>query len=258
VTGRDGEAWRAISDELEQWRSQGRRAQFWWRDDDAIAKTAELSRLITLTRSAEIPLALAVIPGCLDDSLAPMLAGERRITVVPHGWRHENYAGETEKKAEFGDHRPVCELLAEVALGLAQVEESFGEQASAIFVPPWNRLDERLVGLLPRARIVAFSRYGPRQCKTPAPGIVEINCHVDPVHWRGGGGFLGLDGILQPLLSLLRNQRLSNAVACEPIGLLTHHLVMDDETWSFVTDLIDILQLSEAADWRSVDEIIRV
>lgn len=251
-------AWRALSDELSAWRDCGRSAQFWWRDDDAVADSGELARLLTLTADAAAPLALAVIPGGLHGSLPPALEGYDHVAVLPHGWRHQNHAPAEEKKAEFGSHRPVYELLADVALGWTQVEKTFADRARPNFVPPWNRVDERLIVLLPRAGIGGISRYGQRRAVQPAADVVEVNCHIDPVYWRGGGGFVGVEAALRPLLALLAEQRRRANEEGEPIGLLTHHLVMDDNTWRFIAELVDLLAQSGSARWRSIDEITRV
>ena len=42
--------WEPLAEELERWRLAGRRADFWLRDDDAVEPTAELDRLLGLTR----------------------------------------------------------------------------------------------------------------------------------------------------------------------------------------------------------------
>jgi len=52
--------WGALEAELDIWQSAGRSASFWWRDDDAIAATPELDRLLALAQDA--PIGLAVIP----------------------------------------------------------------------------------------------------------------------------------------------------------------------------------------------------
>jgi hypothetical protein len=250
--------WRQLEQELARWREAGRRLQIWWRDDDAVATTAPLERLIDLTEAAAIPLALAVIPGDLHESLPPALRGRGHVTALPHGWRHENHAPPEDKKAEFGGHRPVHELLADAAMGWNRIEAAFGAAARPIFVPPWNRVDERLIELLPRAGMAGISRYGLRKAAEPAPRVVEVNCHVDPVNWRGGGGFVGLEAALRPVLAILREQRRAPPGAGEPIGLLTHHLVLDEDTWDFVAEFADLLAQSGAVHWRSVDEITRV
>ena len=84
----------------------GRRPVFWLRDDDAVAPGAALDRLLGLTGRFEVPVALAVIPAHAGTALAERIADERLVTVVVHGWSHENHAPPGKKKQELGLHRP--------------------------------------------------------------------------------------------------------------------------------------------------------
>src|SRR5215472_4002810 len=86
--------WPDLAEELERWGEAGREATLWWRDDDAIAASAELDRLV--------PLALAVIPALADAGLAARLAAARQseVAVLQHGWRHTDHA-DGGRKSEF-------------------------------------------------------------------------------------------------------------------------------------------------------------
>jgi hypothetical protein len=52
--------WPDVVDELDRWRDAERVATLWWRDDDAVAPSARLDRLVTI--AGKVPVALAVIP----------------------------------------------------------------------------------------------------------------------------------------------------------------------------------------------------
>ena len=67
--------WRELEQELEAWARSGRRATFWWRDDDAVEPSPALDRLLELAASGRAPLALAVIPARASSGLAAQLAG---------------------------------------------------------------------------------------------------------------------------------------------------------------------------------------
>ena len=85
-----GQAWQWLERELERWSSDGRRALFWWRDDDASRAENRLDRLLKLADKHALPLAIAAIPARLDDSLAGRLrdtrpgAGRRSTRRWPH------------------------------------------------------------------------------------------------------------------------------------------------------------------------------
>jgi hypothetical protein len=63
--------WCDLVDELDRWEEAGRVAQLWWRDDDAVAPTPALDRLLDV--AAGIPLSLAVIPAEMVRELATAL-----------------------------------------------------------------------------------------------------------------------------------------------------------------------------------------
>lgn len=258
ATGTDVAGWDELARELDAWRDAGRVPTLWWRDDDAVADTPALRRLLALVGDAGLPLALAVIPAQAEPDLVALLAGSSDVDVLAHGHRHVNHAGAGEKKAEFGPHRPVYELLAEAAMGWERLLATFVERSCPVFVPPWNRLDERLVGLLQHARFAGLSRFGPRRAKHPAPSILEVNCHVDPVDWRGDRGFLGADIVLARLTAHLTARRAGTVDADEPTGLLTHHLVIDAAGWNFLADLVRFFAERGGGHWLSAREAFRV
>ena len=100
-------SWRNLSAELDAWAAAGRSATLWWRDDDAVAPSPELDRLLTLARARDLPLALAVIPARASQDLADWLVAQpARATLVQHGYAHQNHARKGEKKAEFKLNAP--------------------------------------------------------------------------------------------------------------------------------------------------------
>ena len=64
-------------------------------------------------------------------------------------------------------------------------------------------------------------------------GLLEINTHVDVIDWKDGRRFVGEATALDALVAALRRSRETN----EPIGVLSHHLAMDDGTWDFLSSL---------------------
>ena len=89
----------------------------WWRDDDAIASTPALDRLIAQSGAVGLPVHLAVIPAHADRSLATRLSETACLIPVVHGWAHANHAPAGQKKAEFGAHRPIEQMQREAAMG---------------------------------------------------------------------------------------------------------------------------------------------
>ena len=74
-----------------------------------------------------------------------------------------------------------------------------------------------------------------------AEGLVQINTHIDPIDWRGGGGLAPEEMVISHIVRLLQDRRMGHADATEPLGVLTHHLVHDAAIWAFSEQLINRL-----------------
>jgi len=244
-------AWSDLVAELDHWAEARRVATLWWRDDDAVTTTPELERLLALAEG--VPLVLAVIPAAAEPELADALAARPDVVVVQHGWRHANHAGEG-KKNEFPQRRQPDHVAAELAAGRARLAALFGDAAWPALAPPWNRLDVPFLPLLPQAGIVALSRMAPRAADEPAPPVAEIDVHLDVVGWREGGGFIGEAAALGAIVAELEGHRFGDE-AEEPIGLLTHHLVMDDATATFLGRLTALVADHPAVRWAGAAEL---
>ena len=129
------EQFKTVVAELDLWRDQELVLPVWWRDDDATVPSPALDRLVALSARFGAPLHLAVIPEPATEALAARLRRAPLVSVLPHGWQHRNHAPADQKKAEFGPHRPVAEMLAEIAAGWRLVSELFGAQALARLHP---------------------------------------------------------------------------------------------------------------------------
>ena len=247
---------RTLEDELEMWRRAGRVATLWWRDDDAVEPSVALDRLLDLAAGAGAPLCLAVIPARASGALARRLAsGPEGLAVAQHGFRHANHAPDGEKRAELGPHRPASRIREELARGRSLLLSRFDGGLAPLLVAPWNRIDEALVPDLPALGFRGLSRHTSRKTVNPAPGLIECNTHLDVLRWRPERGFAGEETVLRLLVDHLRSRRLGEVASPgEPIGLLTHHLVMDEPAWAFVGALAAFLKDHPAARWLSAAE----
>lgn len=227
--------------ELTLWRAQRKSFPLWWRDDDAVAPTAALDRLAVLSHETGVPVHLAIIPSEATPELAPAL--DDSFVPVVHGWAHANNAPEGQKKAEFGPGRPQAEVESDLKAGLARMEDLFGARLARMFVPPWNRLDNGALPLLQSLGYESVSTYLPRKSADAAPGLEQINTHIDPIFWRGTRGLVPPEAILEQTVALLRDRREGRSDNAEPLGYLTHHLVHDADIWEFSRQFI--LELCE-------------
>jgi hypothetical protein len=245
--------WEELKDELDAWGARGRPATFWWRDDDAMRATPALETLLLLGRRTATPLAVAVIPEPAEPGLYERLQRAGDVAVLQHGYAHRNHAPAGAKKAEFGPHRPLAAMLAELSDGWRRINLS--GRALPALVPPWNRIDPRLVAVLPEAGLSGLSLHAPRRGAEAAAGVRQSNVHVDLIDWRGGRGFVGEGPALALVLAHLRARRRGDADAAEATGLLTHHRVHDRACWSFLGRLLDFLHGHPAARWVGAGEL---
>lgn len=244
-----GEIWQPLTAELERWLQAGRTADFWLRDDDAIEPTNALDRLLAATAAHDVPVALAVIPATTGMPLAHRLARENHVTVVVHGWSHENHAPQGEKKQELGRHRPRDIVLAELSQGRARLQRLHDGRFAPMLVPPWNRID---ADLLPHLAGLGFSALSVFGAPSPAP-IRLLNSTVDIMDWRGNRGGRDHAALISQIVAQLERAFRGEA---GPVGLLSHHLVHDEVAWTFLDRLFEVTARSGACRWRPVGELL--
>lgn len=231
-------SWAALAAELGEWRAARRTPQLWWRDDDATALTPPLERLLKLSRSSGVTVAIAAIPLACE---AAML--ENTTCVLMHGCDHRNRAAAGEKKTEFAAAESDDAALERLAQARERLARLAGERFLAVLAPPWNRIRESLVARLPEAGLQGLSRYGARR----AGGFREVNTHVDLIAWRGDRRFIGEDEALELLLQQLSARRRGKGDAAEPTGILTHHALHDAQLWLFLERLFEETRRGGAA-----------
>lgn len=245
--------WRELDQELDAWAQSGRPATFWWRDDDAVAATPALRRLLELADAEGISPALAVIPRQAERTLFAALAGYPGAAILQHGYAHANHAPRGAKKSELGDARPAADVLAELAAGRALLAARSDGRAQPVLVPPWNRIDAAVAAGLGSIGLAGLSAAKPRAARRDARGIVHANTHVDPIDWAalraGGRPFAGAAAALGAAVAHLAARRQGLVDAEEPTGLLTHHLVMDDDAWTFAAGFIRATRRHKSVRW---------
>ncbi|WP_374653376.1 hypothetical protein [Dongia sp.] len=237
--------WDDLARECDLWRKSRARPTLWWRDDDAVAVTPALAEL---RRLAGVPLALAVIPMApaapLADDLGAYIGDWRLASVLQHGVGHLNHAASGDKKSEFPATRDLAEMELALQMGRGVLRSAFGPRFLPVLTPPWNRIADAALPLLPRLGLRGLTRfdelpYGRRG--TAIPGIVEINTQIDVIDWRGSRGFVGEGVALGRLAAHLAARRNGTCAVEIPTGILTHHLVHDTATWRFLENLQDWL-----------------
>ena len=206
---------------------------FWWRDDDAGRDHLRLRRLLALARARDLPLALAVVPAWLEPAVVEAILDTPKATVLQHGIAHADHARPGEKKIELGGTAAADALEPGLVAGRERLARQFGERFLPVLVPPWNRIDAGLAARLPALGFTGLSRYGePR----PPPGLREVNAQVDLVLWHEGRRPMTLEETVAALARSL------DPPPSSPLGVMTHHLVMDDEALLALDRALAVLQ----------------
>lgn len=243
--------WLPVVTELDRWREVGATARLWLRDDDAAAVTPALEALIARLRAHGAPAMIAAIPATAEPALAERLAPEPLAMLAMHGIRHANHAPPERKSEETPAERGLGVIEAELAAARAGFAERFGPASVRWYVPPWNRIGLEVAGILPRIGFAALSTYGAR--RFGAPGLRELNTHVDLIDWRGGRVGKPQGAVAADLAASLAMAR---AEGFRPVGVLTHHLAHDEAAWATLDALLALVADHPAASWSAPDALL--
>ncbi len=252
--------WNRLNNELDKWADAGQAATFWWRDDDAVEATSELDRLIRESLCVDAPLLLAVIPLHVKSTLKDVVASYDHLTIAQHGYAHINHApkGQGLGAWELGLHRGKQAVMGDLADGYQILTSMFGDRFIPVVVPPWNRIDSSLFKSMSKFGYRGVSAFGSTDSGKLTNGMVQANCHCDPIKWKGGPRFTGEEKSIAMVCKHLQMQRINVTRIDEPTGLLTHHLDMDEQSWQFVAKLGEMVHSHPAAKWCHPKTIFHV
>ncbi len=253
---------RVLIEELDRWRDTKATLAVWWRDDDVMAPSPALDRLLAASERSGTPLALAAIPSEIDDALGPRLDGPL-FTVLQHGFCHHNFAAPGGRAVECGGDRPVEDVVASLAKGRQRLASLFGERFVPAMVPPWNRIEPAVTARLPSLGFQALSVFGESDGADAGHErtLPQINAHLDLLTWKGGARFAGRAKLIKLATERIAKRRQHRAAGlspnvAEPFGLLTHHLDHDEATWGFLDELLGLLSAHPAVRLASVREFL--
>ncbi|WP_164516350.1 polysaccharide deacetylase family protein [Minwuia thermotolerans] len=239
----------ALRAELDRWHEAGREATLWWRDDDAEAPDAPVLRMLELSARHGAGCFIAAVPARAVDALGPAIVDCPTAVPFQHGWAHEDHSPAAVKgKWELGLHRPKAAILDELRRGRARMAELFGARDRPMLGPPWNRIAPELCADLPALGFEVLSTFAPRPCATPAPGLRQVNGHVDIISWKRGRSFIGAEKTANRLADHLA-QRRRGEVEDEPTGLLTHVWINDEPAWEAIDAVLGLVAAHPAARW---------
>lgn len=209
------------------------RCPVFFRDDDAGWADTRLFALLDVFDRYAVAVDVAVIPTALRPGLATALTARLAgsgLRVHQHGYSHANHES-TERKHEFGPSRHVSAKAADVAAGRVLIREAFGEWSDPIFTPPWNRCTPDLADALLAQGFDVLSR----DSSAPAiqrPGLAEVPVTVDWFGHRKGARWTPDE---------LATRIATAVAAAEPLGLMLHHAVTDQDELAAVEEVLALL-----------------
>ena len=245
--------WQDFADEIARCNDAGRAVDFWWRDDDAASAHAAFARLSTLAAQTRVPLGLAVIPHRAQAELFGSLGAE--TAVLQHGFDHRNRAPQDERPSEFPANEAAEVALERVVEGAERLAALAGAHLLPVLVPPWNRFSQALLAQLARRGIRGYSAFGPRVRAEPAPGVRQVNTHVDIIAWKRGRTFVGAERALSAAVAHLEKRRTAAVDATEATGWLTHHERHDEAAWRFLAELFEFSRRQVGVRWLHPREL---
>lgn len=244
--------WSDLETELALWHAGGEMPDFWWRDDDTVAHTDTLDRLLGMAETFGAPMHLAVIPDSLNPDLAPRLERAAQTYVLQHGFAHVNHEPKGLRASEVGVSRDVALQIEDLRRGWAILQVATLPNLLPVFTPPWNRIGPDTVAALPDLGFQILSAGEQRITRHPAAGLLQFNCHVDPIRWKTGAVFRGTEKTLNHVVEHLAARRTGTTDKDEVTGFLTHHLQTDAATWDFMEAFMERLTHNNRTKWRNL------
>ena len=109
-----------------------------------------------------------------------------------------------------------------------------------------------LVPTLPEIGFSGLSTFGRRPRAEAVRGLRLVNTHLDLIDWKGHRGFVGMEAALATLVAALGAARSASE---EPIGVLSHHLAMDEAGWDFLRSLLGRARTMSGVEIRAAKRV---
>lgn len=209
-------------------------ATVWWRDDDAGRDDPRLQQLLRVARTRQAEVALAVVPAWLEGRTVDTITACSQAAVLQHGIAHADHAPPGEKNIELGGRASPEELRTGLLAGMDRLREAFPASFLPVLVPPWNRIAPAFVAELPGMSFAGLSRFG--RAAVQPPGLCEVNTQVDLILWREGRRGMTLPELAAAIIAAVRSAE------GNPVGILSHHLVMDEDAFLALDRVLAVLQ----------------
>jgi hypothetical protein len=227
-------------------RDAGLPAEFWWRDDDLVGKNEKFRRLGLLSQATGIVPLVSVIPAGADRELGDLPVQFPQIVFCQHGYSHQNHEQAGAPKSEFGTARGAAAVRADIVAGREKMDAIFGRTHAAVFVPPWNRFPPEYSAILAEERFSGFSGYRGEASLEGHGALRCVDVDIDVLNWEGRPSVLDPATIVARLTDILGSGEPTRA---RPIGILTHHRVIEPPFWSSIEAVFTLIAATPGAQW---------
>lgn len=225
--------------------------RYFFRDDDAGWSNHQLMSLLDVFAKAQIPIDLAVIPECLDESLSENLIcrwqqDKGLIGFHQHGLSHCNHETAGSRKCEFGSSRSKEQQKTDIAAGQLLLREVLNDALDPIFTPPWNRCTQTTVECLEELDFKLLSRDSTAE-KLNINKLKQVPVHLD---WSKI-----IKTAPDPLLQL--GQTIANLLMNHALtGIMLHHADMDAQNLPPLMELLSLFSAHSQAQGLLLRETI--
>lgn len=238
AASREREAlWDGFFHQLRRLRAAHPHVEVLFRADDVAVPGRNLERMLEVFLRAERPLLLAVVPAWLrQDHWRELLRVSRDaplFTWGQHGWRHADHEA-CGKKSEFPPGRALAHKRADLLKGHERLLRIMGPRFTPVFTPPWNRMDQDCLELLPELGFEAVSadaKLLPR-ARELARSLEFRPVHVDLHTRREQAQASALEGMLAEF---------ARALAQGNCGVMLHHQRMAPASFDFLERLLETI-----------------
>ena len=226
----------------------GYEVKFWWRDDDISDVTEGLTNILIISEIYNIPIYIAVIPERISEDAICLINEYSNISILQHGYSHNNYAKEGEPLNEFGLDRDIKLQLDEIKLGFEKLRNSFNDKFLPVFVPPWNHIASPIINELSELGFRGVSCIG--NTLSEYPNLFNNNVKIDIHSWQTKSeteykSFCKeYSQIIKEISDLITNTKDSHTSDIS-IGLLTHSQIMSKDDFTMIHQLIIELKKTE-------------
>lgn len=202
--------------------------KLFFRNDDVGWNVQEFERLLQVFAKNGQKINAAAIPSACADTYKKKSFHEYKNTVQfhTHGYAHLDHQSEG-KKAEFGSARSHTSVKKELRDSFLLSQDLFGELFFPGFTPPWNRMDESLLHLLPEAGFRILSRDGGQ--KSLVSGIKDLNIQID-LHTSKHPRAHTVQSLFDDSMAIAKTEGI--------VGIMIHHKHMEDFDFIFIDQFL--------------------